>query len=89
MFFKTISGSIYEIDQNSKRIKRHYRKRSPTTRQENGDWRTYANASEVILGKPVLIWWDNDSPVLALPGMSPGTLTSLVVEIFEGEVTTS
>jgi hypothetical protein len=59
MIFYTISGSIYEIDENRKQIRRLHGNNEPTSRQgKNGNWKKYATISDIAIGKPVIIVWE-------------------------------
>jgi len=95
MRFTTISGSLYEVDTENKKIRRLNGKKDPTPRQgKDGEWRGYLGELSVTIGQPVwIIWADahpltdetkglfgiNDADDVPVPGRS--TFTSVVVEI--------
>lgn len=81
--FVTISGSAYEIDKISQKIRRLNGQLNPTQRQGNdGEWKSFKSTSDIVVGNSVLIVWPDSVPLL--PGSSggvPTTLTSPVKEI--------
>lgn len=90
MIFKTISGSIYELNQDKQEIRRlsNINDQQATQLQGENSWRKYAAISEPTVGQSVLIQWDKQS----MPEDSgaqnyfiPGTITSEVVSISNGE----
>ena len=78
MFFKTISGSVYELDTKEKRVRRLAGVKEPTSRQgHDGDWKVYellhvlGNSD----GKPFFLFdWT---------GLGNGTATSQIAEIVD------
>ena len=96
MRFTTISGSVYEVDTETKKIRRLNGKKDPSPRQgKDGEWQEYLNELTVEVGEPVWIQWaapkQLTEEMLDLLGIeekdapppAPGRLThtSLVVEI--------
>lgn len=68
MYVKTISGSLYEVDEQQKRVRRLYGAKNPTPRQgKDGDWRTYVSLSHI--GESLFIMWNDEGQ---------GTLTSAI-----------
>lgn len=87
MIVVTESGSRYEINTDSKQIRRLEGKLGPTTRiGKDGEWRSYNNIvpSPAQVGMNLIIQWGDD--VKPLPGSDGGvpiTLTSPIVRIEE------
>lgn len=96
MRFTTMSGSVYEVDTEAKKIRRLNGKKDPTPRQgKDGEWRGYLGELTIQVGESVWISWADAHPLteetLSLLGIteaeapppSPGrnTFTSPVVEI--------
>lgn len=86
MQFKTESNSIYQVDLESKRIRRLSGTSAPTIRQGiDGNWKTYKEFFYPIVGKPAVIVWDivpihdDENHILK------STVTSPVVEISDVE----
>lgn len=58
MTFTTISGSKYEIDLDSNRIRRLFGIKDPTPRQGiDGEWRQYLSITEIKVGDPIIVVW--------------------------------
>lgn len=93
MKFQTITGSLYELNKDIKSIRRLNGANDPTPRQgKDGEWRKYANTSDIEVGSRVIIVWGNDTELLnetkedlARNGgfAVPTTITSQVVSIEE------
>jgi hypothetical protein len=67
MKFTTKSGSVYEINTDSKKIRRLKGTEDPTPRQgKDGEWRPYADIfpNPIQVGKGVVIAWGSDTPLL-------------------------
>ncbi len=82
VYFETVSGSAYELDEANRRIRRLRGAHAPRARQgADGEWREYRVVSPVHVGEPVFIFWPKDTTPL-LPGSpdeaEPGTITSTV-----------
>ncbi len=81
--FDTESGSAYELDAETKRIRRLGGANDPTPRQgADGEWRAYDSASHPVIGESVVICWDPETTALLAgspEGAIPATITSLVV----------
>ena len=78
MKFKTYSGSIYELDQENKRIRRLTGNANPTERQgKDGDWKPY---KELLNGpekdRSLTIVWN-----VTEEGVIQTTQTSYITEI--------
>jgi len=81
MKFHTQSGSVYEINTDSKKIRRLNGKADPTPRQgKDGEWRTYASLYPEIpkVGEQLLITWAEEMPptletlaLFAMAGANP------------------
>jgi len=87
MKFTTLSGSIYELDQENKRLRRLYGKR-PSTDRQGDDWKCYVEIfpNPIVIGSRVLIYWiQEETPLLeGSPENSIATtLTSPVQSIEE------
>jgi hypothetical protein len=82
--FTTVSGSLYEVDATNKRIRRLSGNKPPTERQGN-DWKQYDSISAIEVGQPVLIIWNEGTPLLpdSPEGALPTTMTSFVQSIEE------
>jgi len=73
MRFKTLSGSVYEVDHAKSRIRRITGTHAPTNSQgADGEWRPYHSAL-VELGIPAVVQWSMNVPKY--------TVTSRVTEI--------
>lgn len=91
MKFITASNSIYEIDEENKRIRKLNSHEPSASKRIGGDWKFFARISPVVVGKSVLIFW-NDAPVLPetvaqFPegvDYAPFTHTNLVASVLEG-----
>lgn len=82
--FLTETGSIYEIDEANKQVRRISGQHAPTHRQgEDGCWRTYYSITNLLawVGGRVLIVWDQ---VEEEDGQTilQSTLTSVVVRVW-------
>lgn len=67
MKFETETGSLYEVDLESKKIRRLNGKGNPTPRQgQDGQWKKYINISPSfpVIGQSVLISWGSDVELL-------------------------
>jgi hypothetical protein len=84
MKFYTCSGSIYEVDQETKRIRRLIGTGDPTTRQgKDGEWRAYERL-DLEVGESAWIFWNPKTTSLLEGnafGGTPTTVTSPVVNI--------
>ena len=92
MKFTTVSGSVYEVNTDSKQIRRLNGVKDPTPRQgPDGQWRAYSDITPVKVGNSVAIFWDQETALLAeteealksMPGAiaAPTTMTSTVMSI--------
>lgn len=84
--FKTASGSLYEVDEDNKCVRRILNEAyiDATDRQGNNEWRRYNFISDIMVGHHVLIFWDKQTtPLLtqSIKNATPATETSRVVEI--------
>lgn len=74
MIYKTETGSVYQVDEPGKRVRRLSGTAAPTPRQgQDGEWKTYASV-EVLntsIGRQLWVDWT---------GAGNGTLTSPIVE---------
>lgn len=56
--FTTQTGSVYELDDAAKRVRRLTGRAEPTPRQGvDGRWRTYVDRTELRAGLPVVFAW--------------------------------
>lgn len=70
MYFLTETGSVYEIDEVGRRIRRLSGVKDPTPRQgKDGEWKSYF--STAMVGKNFLIVWNDGGE---------GTMTSPIVK---------
>ena len=94
MKFTTASGSVYEVNTDSKQIRRLNGPKDPTPRQgKDGQWRNYSDLAPdpISVGSGVVIFWGHDTALLAeteeqLKSMgggiaAPTTMTSNVVSV--------
>lgn len=93
MFFKTQTGSVYEVDEQNKRIRRLSGLRSATPRVgDDGNWKPVIAVTQLDLissikvGQPALIQWTSEVKPLTILGGFPGTITSPITEIINGNV---
>lgn len=78
MQFITASGSAYEVDEETRRVRRLSGSLAPTERQgPDGVWKEYASISEVVPGLPVMILWKTEDETFI-----PCTQTSMVETVF-------
>lgn len=57
MFATTRSGSLYEIDEESKRVRRLHGVKNPTPRQgQDGEWHTYESMGTGLGGGALFVW---------------------------------
>jgi len=80
--FKTVSGSVYEVNLTDKKIRRLNGSTNPTARQgKDGDWKEFANITRISIGHPVFITWTAKVPVFVPGALAAATATSIVKEI--------
>lgn len=76
MKFRTVSGSIYEIEQENNRIRRLFGIREPIKGQGlDGEWKEYLIISTPQIGKSLCVTWK--TPKSESSGMM---ITSRIVE---------
>ena len=82
--FTTETGSVYELDEEGKQIRRVSGTHSATAHQSpDGEWQTYLSATPVVKGKVVRIVWRVDYE--GTPGaIIRRTITSRVAHIAPG-----
>lgn len=84
--FVTETGSTYEVDYESMRIRRLNGTNTPTNRQgHDGEWKAFVKLDRVEVGTSAFIFWDPETTPL-LPGSlggSPCTVTSQIVAVFD------
>lgn len=91
MRFITETGSVYEVDEKRKLIRRLEGESNPTPRVGNdGMWKAFSSLMNVNVGFRALICWDKErnssDPTmnsLTYIGGDPATLTSKVVKIIK------
>lgn len=94
MKFTTVSGSVYEVNTETKKIRRLNGAEDPTPRMgKDGQWRSYQKLYPEVptVGKGVVIVWGEETEPLAetkeqLESMGGGfvmpmTTTSIVMEV--------
>ncbi len=88
MIFITETGSQYEVNTDSKQVRRLTGKKDPTTRiGTDGVWKKYSRIlpdTGIEEGQQVMIVWDHDTPALdpELQDLATKTtITSRVVEV--------
>lgn len=87
MFFQTESNSVYEVNTDSKKIRRVNGIKDPTPRiGKAGEWKSYQDIfpNPPTIGSQVMIVWGAETEML--PGTMPGTaipttITSFVVSV--------
>lgn len=85
MKFKTRSGSWYELDIESNRVRRLIGVKDPTPRQgSEGEWKQLHQPAHVVIGSGAMFVW-NCTP----EGIYQTTVTSTVIEILEDEACAS
>jgi hypothetical protein len=86
MRFQTESGSLYEVNEIDKQVRRLNGASDPTPRQgKDGEWKHYdAILSGIEVGRSVMIVWTSDIQPPPVEGSLPTTITSPVVKIVEG-----
>jgi hypothetical protein len=83
MKFETASGSLYEVDEEKKSVRRLIGVQSPTPRQGNdGEWREYLDITDINVGQGVLFVW---SMIPGIISTGKSTLTSPVKRILTDE----
>ena len=71
---KTESGSLYEIDEENKKIRRIYGTLVPTSRfKTDGEWVKYESINNIRLHHSLVIIW-------ALDKKLPATITSPIID---------
>jgi hypothetical protein len=81
MIFKT-ENSTYEVDHESKKIRRLYGAEDPTIRQgKDAEWREFTKISPVIIGDPVFIIWEVNDTGMTLKA----TRTSIIKDIINSK----
>jgi hypothetical protein len=81
MIVKTKTGSVYEIDEQNKRVRRMQGVIDPTPRQgKDGEWKEYKTVA--VVGQPPAVGFFFD-----WTGLGNGTLTSPIVELIEDDGT--
>lgn len=85
--FVTASGSVYEVDQEKKQVRRLNGVNDPTPRQgQDGEWRTYKSMTPILVDRVVIIVWDRATTPLmegSPEDAIPTTMTSPIKEIIE------
>lgn len=81
----TVSGSVYEVDEADKNVRRLNGKSDPTPRiGKDGDWRGYDSIlGPVVNESMIIVWGKNVSLLPGSDGGTPVTMTSPVASIEE------
>jgi hypothetical protein len=75
MRFKTATGSVYELDQLEKKVRRLTGVENPTPRQgTDGEWKEYKSVSRITTKHGTQFFFD-------WTGLGNGTTTSPVIEL--------
>jgi len=77
MIIKTQSGSLYEIDEEQKQVRRLHGNKEATKLQGDNTWKKYAYLSEVKIGQSLFIIWADKAAGYSIPA----TTTSPITEI--------
>lgn len=79
--FRTVSGSLYEVDTENMRARR-LRGKTLSVRA-TPEWRKYTAISQIRIGEPVIFFWDDETPLLpgSPDGAVPTTLTGDVCTV--------
>ncbi len=86
MILSTESGSRYEVNTETKQLRRLEGRLGPTTRiGKDGEWRSFKNIvpNPIQVGMNLIIEWGDDVKPMTEEGGVPITLTSPVVRIEE------
>lgn len=89
MIFQTESQSVYEVNTDSKQIRRLDGIHDPLPRQgKDGEWKSYWAISPIKLNHSVVIAWEDTVPGSSKPDEHRvrSTMTSLVVKIIPTHV---
>ena len=81
--FTTETGSIYEVDETNKKIRRLSGNKDATGRQGDGDWKSYQGLVLKLNESALIFWTDEVKPFIK--GAIPATETSYVVSITESD----
>ena len=81
--FTTETGSIYEVDETNKKIRRLSGNKDATGRQGDGDWKSYQGLVLKLNESALIFWTDEVKPFIN--GAIPATETSYVVSITESD----
>lgn len=82
--FETLSGSLYEVDDENRMVRRLIGVKDPTPRQgEDGEWKRFENRTPILENHGVaFVWsWDNESFVPT----ARSTITSPIKRILDDE----
>ena len=80
--FTTITGSIYQVDLAARTIER-VQGAYPATARVGAGPRRFAEISDIVVGRGVLVQWGKHSATPAAEGAAPATTTSTVASIEE------
>jgi hypothetical protein len=86
MIFTTRSGSVYDVDTDTKQIRRLSGLHAPQARQgKDGEWRPYEAISKIEVGYHVCIAWPEGTPLHegSPPWATPSTITSVVTGCYQ------
>jgi hypothetical protein len=77
MIVKTQTGSLYEIDEDNKQVRRLHGTKQATKLQGDNEWKKYAFIADAEVGQSLLIIWADKAEGYAVPT----TITSPITEI--------
>ena len=76
MNFLTESGSVYQVDKTSNKIRRLSGLHDPLPIQgTDGEWKSYEEISSVVVDLPVLITWDFKNGLASMTSCVTAVLT--------------
>lgn len=83
MKFSTFTGSVYEVDDARKLVRRLHGVKAPTERLGEA-WAEFGHRTPVRLGQLVAFYWPEGTKLLvgSPEGSTPVTMTSLVQQIW-------
>ncbi len=85
--FETLSGSLYEVDDEASKVRRLIGVSDPTPRQgKDGEWKAFTTRTPIVLNQGVSFIWaivggDTNPGVIGLTAQS--TVTSPIKKILE------
>jgi len=88
--FETYSGSLYEVDDDTKQVRRLIGVKNPTPRQgKDGEWKKFTTHSQIVAGLSVCFIWHIESDILSqnmAEIAAKTTVTSPVKKVLDDEI---